>query len=119
MEAGLLWREEVSKVQRDAFPDVTLEHMLADTCAMQLVRRPLQFDVILTDNLFGDILYDEAAMLTGSLGMLPSASLGAPCGPGLRPRPNRHKAIRLRKMVIKVTLRIILLLLDHLAACRR
>lgn len=83
MEAGLLWREEVSKVQREEFPHVALEHMLADTCAMQLVRRPLQFDVILTDNLFGDILSDQAAMLTGSLGMLPSASLGDDGAPGL------------------------------------
>jgi 3-isopropylmalate dehydrogenase len=83
MEAGLLWREEVSKLHATDYGDVGLEHMLADTCAMQLVRRPLQFDVILTDNLFGDILSDEAAMLTGSLGMLPSASLGLPGMPGL------------------------------------
>src|SRR5207253_1211327 len=65
------------------YPDVALSHMLADTCAMELVRAPAQFDVVLTDNLFGDILSDEAAMLTGSLGMLPSASLGAPGAPGL------------------------------------
>lgn len=83
MEAGLLWREEVQKLRDEEYPHIELSHMLADNCAMQLVRRPLQFDVILTDNLFGDILSDEAAMLTGSLGMLPSASLGAPGTPGL------------------------------------
>jgi len=75
MESGLLWREEVAKVAAD-YPDVALDHMLADSCAMQLVRAPKQFDVIVTDNLFGDLLSDVAAMLTGSLGMLPSASLG-------------------------------------------
>lgn len=83
MEAGLLWREEVQKLRDAEYGDVKLTHMLADNCAMQLVRAPLQFDVILTDNLFGDILSDQAAMLTGSLGMLPSASLGAPGTPGL------------------------------------
>jgi 3-isopropylmalate dehydrogenase len=83
MEAGLLWREEVQKLRDAEYSDVKLSHMLADNCAMQLVRAPLQFDVILTDNLFGDILSDQAAMLTGSLGMLPSASLGAPGKPGL------------------------------------
>lgn len=77
MEAGLLWREEVTKLHDAEFKDVVLTHMLADSCAMQLCRNPNQFDVILTDNLFGDILSDEASMLTGSLGMLPSASLGA------------------------------------------
>jgi 3-isopropylmalate dehydrogenase len=77
MESGVLWREEVQWVHDHEFPDVELVHMYADNCAMQLVRRPAQFDVIVTDNLFGDILSDEAAMLTGSLGMLPSASLGA------------------------------------------
>jgi 3-isopropylmalate dehydrogenase len=76
MESGILWREEVQKVHDEAFPDVKLDHIYADNCAMQLVRNPKQFDVIVTDNLFGDILSDEAAMLTGSLGMLPSASLG-------------------------------------------
>ena len=75
MESGLLWREEVNVIAKD-YPDVKLEHMYADNCAMQLVRTPKQFDVILTDNLFGDMLSDIAAMLTGSLGMLPSASLG-------------------------------------------
>ena len=76
MEAGLLWREEVEKLHSDkTYKDIKLNHMLADNCAMQLVRNPKQFDVILTDNLFGDMLSDEAAMTTGSLGMLPSASL--------------------------------------------
>jgi 3-isopropylmalate dehydrogenase len=77
MESGLLWREEVTKLHAAEYRDVELSHMYADNCAMQLLRAPSQFDVILTDNLFGDILSDEAAMLTGSLGMLPSASLGA------------------------------------------
>ena len=77
MEAGILWREEVQKVKDEEYKDVELKHMLADNCAMQLLRDPKQFDVIVTDNLFGDILSDEAAMLTGSLGLLPSASLGA------------------------------------------
>lgn len=75
-----LWREVVNEVAED-FPGITLEHMLVDNCAMQLVRNPERFDVVLTSNLFGDILSDEASMLTGSLGMLPSASLGD--GPGL------------------------------------
>jgi 3-isopropylmalate dehydrogenase len=77
MESGLLWREEVQKLRDTDYPDIALEHMYADNCAMQLVRKPKQFDVIVTDNLFGDLLSDCAAMLTGSLGMLPSASLGA------------------------------------------
>ena len=77
MESGILWREEVSHVHKNEYSNVELSHMYADNCAMQLVRNPKQFDVIVTDNLFGDILSDEAAMLTGSLGMLPSASLGA------------------------------------------
>lgn len=76
MESGLLWREDVTKLHAAEYGDVTLTHMYADNCAMQLVREPKQFDVIVTDNLFGDMLSDEAAMLTGSLGMLPSASLG-------------------------------------------
>lgn len=83
MESGKLWREEITTLHASAFKDVQLEHMYADNCAMQLLRDPSQFDVIVTDNLFGDILSDEAAMLTGSLGMLPSASLGAPGIPGL------------------------------------
>ncbi|HEV8662182.1 MAG TPA: 3-isopropylmalate dehydrogenase [Candidatus Methylomirabilis sp.] len=74
-----LWRQVVEAVHRD-FPGVTLEHMYVDSCAMQLIRSPRAFDVILTENMFGDILSDEAAMLTGSIGMLPSASLGAEIG---------------------------------------
>ena len=77
MEAGQLWKEEVQSIHEKEYKDVELNHMLADNCAMQLVRNPKQFDVIVTDNLFGDMLSDEAAMLTGSLGLLPSASLGA------------------------------------------
>ena len=76
MESGLLWFEEVKKLHEEKYLDVNLEHMLADNCGMQLVRWPKQFDVIVTDNLFGDMLSDVAAMLTGSLGMLPSASIG-------------------------------------------
>jgi 3-isopropylmalate dehydrogenase len=78
MESGLLWNEEVTRVITAEFPELALEHVLADNCAMQLVRNPKQYDVLVTDNLFGDLLSDVAAMLTGSLGMLPSASLGAP-----------------------------------------
>jgi 3-isopropylmalate dehydrogenase len=73
----VLWREIIIDLHKREFPDVELEHQLADALGMQLVRRPKQFDVIVTDNLFGDMLSDVAAMLTGSLGMLPSASLGA------------------------------------------
>jgi len=76
MESGLLWREEVIALGAAEYPDVQLSHMYSDNCAMQLVRDPRQFDVILTDNLFGDLLSDAAAMLTGSLGMLPSAAIG-------------------------------------------
>ncbi len=76
MESGVFWREIVTALHEATYGDVELHHMYADNCAMQLVRRPKQFDVIVTDNLFGDILSDCAAMLTGSLGMLPSASLG-------------------------------------------
>jgi 3-isopropylmalate dehydrogenase len=78
MKSGVLWNEVVTAVHSHEYPGVTLEHMLADAGGMQLVRAPKQFDVIVTDNLFGDMLSDVAAMLTGSLGMLPSASLGAP-----------------------------------------
>ena len=77
MEAGVLWREEVQALKDKEYSKIELSHMLADNCAMQLLRNPKQFDVIVTDNLFGDILSDEAALLTGSLGLLPSASLGA------------------------------------------
>jgi 3-isopropylmalate dehydrogenase len=76
MEAGAFWRQEVAALHRAEFADVELSHMLVDNCAMQLVRAPAQFDVLLTDNMFGDILSDAAAMITGSLGMLPSASFG-------------------------------------------
>ncbi len=82
MESGILWREEITKLSSD-YPDVELTHMYADNCAMQLLRTPSQFDVIVTDNLFGDILSDEASMLTGSLGMLPSASLSHKGEPSL------------------------------------
>jgi 3-isopropylmalate dehydrogenase len=78
MKSGVLWHEVVTETHRARYADVELTHMLADAGGMQLVRRPKQFDVIVTDNLFGDMLSDVAAMLTGSLGMLPSASLGAP-----------------------------------------
>jgi len=83
METGLLWREVVADLHKRDYADVTLEHMLADNAAMQLVKNPRQFDVILTDNLFGDILSDEAAQLTGGLGLLPSAALGIAGAPGL------------------------------------
>jgi len=78
MKTGVLWNKVVTATHKAYAPDVKLEHILADNCAMQLIRNPKQFDVIVCDNLFGDILSDEAAMMTGSLGMLPSASLGAP-----------------------------------------
>jgi 3-isopropylmalate dehydrogenase len=78
LETGRLWREVVSRVHADEFPTVELEHQLVDSAAMKLVAAPRHFDVMLADNMFGDILSDEAAMLTGSLGMLPSASLGGP-----------------------------------------
>ena len=84
MESGVFWREGVTALHEAEYSDVELHHMYADNCAMQLVRNPKQFDVIVTSNLFGDILSDCAAMLTGSLGMLPSASLGAPGADGQR-----------------------------------
>ncbi|NEU12420.1 3-isopropylmalate dehydrogenase [Methylobacterium sp. BTF04] len=84
MKSGVLWKEVVTDVHAAHYSDVALEHVLADNCAMQLVRRPKQFDVLVTDNLFGDVLSDVAAMLTGSLGMLPSASLGAVDAKGSR-----------------------------------
>ena len=84
MESGLLWRQTVAALQARDYADVALTHMYADNCAMQLVRNPRQFDVIVTSNLFGDLLSDLASMLTGSLGMLPSATLGAPDGLGRR-----------------------------------
>jgi 3-isopropylmalate dehydrogenase len=82
LETSRLWREVVTGIATD-YPDVALDHLLVDNAAMQLVSRPAEFDVIVTENLFGDILSDESAMLTGSLGMLPSASLGADGDPGL------------------------------------
>ena len=82
LETSRLWREVVTGIAPD-YPDVELDHLLVDNAAMQLVSRPADFDVIVTENLFGDILSDESAMLTGSLGMLPSASLGADGEPGL------------------------------------
>ncbi len=84
MELGGLWREVAQQVRDRDYPDVELSFMYADNCAMQLVRNPKQFDVVVTSNLFGDLLSDCAAMLTGSLGMLPSASLGAPDATGRR-----------------------------------
>ncbi|MGK7870427.1 3-isopropylmalate dehydrogenase [Falsiroseomonas sp. E2-1-a20] len=84
MEAGALWREVVTALHQDEFRDITLDHMLADTCALMLGRDPQRFDVVLTDNLFGDLLSDGAAALAGSLGLLPSASLSAPAPDGRR-----------------------------------
>ncbi len=84
MHTGVLWREEATKLHKEKYADVQLSHMYADALAMQLLRSPSQFDVIVTDNLFGDILSDEASMLTGSLGLLPSASLGAADATGRR-----------------------------------
>lgn len=83
MDSGLLWRRVVTDLHKREYADVELEHILADNAAMQIVKNPKQFDVMVTDNLFGDILSDAAAQLTGSLGMLPSAALGLPGTPGL------------------------------------
>jgi 3-isopropylmalate dehydrogenase len=88
MKTGVLWNEVVTQVHQREFKDVQLEHMLADSGGMQLVRNPKQFDVIVTDNLFGDMLSDIAAMLTGSLGMLASASLGE-----MDPKTKKRKAL--------------------------
>ncbi|MBB4189267.1 hypothetical protein GGE07_005949 [Sinorhizobium terangae] len=88
MKSGVLWNQVVTETHKAKYADVQLEHMLADAGGMQLVRQPKQFDVIVTDNLFGDMLSDVAAMLTGSLGMLPSASLGAP-----DPKTGKRKAL--------------------------
>jgi 3-isopropylmalate dehydrogenase len=82
LETSRLWREVVSRVHSEEFPNIELQHVLVDNAAMQLIANPRHFDVILTENMFGDILSDEAAMLTGSIGLLPSASLGAD-GPGV------------------------------------
>jgi len=83
MESGVLWREEV-KARHARYPDIALDHLYVDACAAELITRPRKFDVILTDNLFGDILSDAASAITGSLGMLPSASFGAELRPGVR-----------------------------------
>lgn len=83
LDVSLLWREVVTKTITDQFPKLKLEHMYIDNCAMQLIRNPRQFDTIVCGNMFGDILSDEASMLVGSLGMLPSASLGEASGPGV------------------------------------
>jgi 3-isopropylmalate dehydrogenase len=83
LETSRFWREVVREVHSREFPDVQLEHLLVDNAAMQLIAAPRHFGVILTENMFGDILSDEAAMLTGSIGMLPSASLGEPGTPGV------------------------------------
>ena len=82
LETSRLWREVVREVHGSEFPNIELEHLLVDNAAMKLIAAPRHFEVILTENMFGDILSDEAAMLTGSIGMLPSASLGSD-GPGL------------------------------------
>jgi 3-isopropylmalate dehydrogenase len=84
MQSGLFWRQTVTALHQREYADVRLTHMYADNCAMQLVRNPRQFDVIVTSNIFGDLLSDLASMLTGSLGMLPSATLGAPDAGGRR-----------------------------------
>jgi 3-isopropylmalate dehydrogenase len=83
LETSRLWREVVARVHSDEFPNVELEHVLVDNAAMRLIAAPRHFDVLVTENMFGDILSDEAAMLTGSIGMLPSASLGEPGAPGM------------------------------------
>src|SRR5918996_2517445 len=88
MKSGVLWNEVVTATHKARYSDVKLDHMLADAGGMQLVRWPKQFDVIVTDNLFGDMLSDVAAMLTGSLGMLPSASLG-----DVDPKTKKRKAM--------------------------
>ena len=92
LETSRLWRAVASRVVAEEFPDVTLEHMLVDACAMHLLRRPGEFDVIVTENMFGDILTDEASMLAGSMGVLPSASLGAPY-PGAATQPGLYEPI--------------------------
>src|SRR5262249_60000609 len=83
LEASRMWRGVADRVRENEFPDVPLEHLLVDNAAMQLLVRPSAFDVIVTENTFGDILSDEAAVLMGSIGLLPSASLGADGAPGL------------------------------------
>jgi 3-isopropylmalate dehydrogenase len=92
LETSRLWRSVTVRVMAEEFPDVALEHMLVDACAMHLIRRPADFDVIVTENMFGDILTDEASMLAGSMGVLPSASLGAP-RPGGGTQPGLYEPI--------------------------
>jgi 3-isopropylmalate dehydrogenase len=87
LETSRLWRSVTTRLMREEFPDVQLDHLLVDACAMHLIRRPADFDVIVTENMFGDILTDEASMLAGSMGMLPSASLGAPAQEGQARQP--------------------------------
>ncbi|GIR46228.1 MAG: 3-isopropylmalate dehydrogenase [Hyphomicrobiales bacterium] len=106
MESGQLWFEEVNRVIAADYPEIELQHVLADNCAMQLVRQPKQYDVLVTDNLFGDILSDVAAMLTGSLGMLPSASLGAPDGETARARALCMNPCTARHLILPVRARL-------------
>ncbi len=94
METSRLWRSVTTRLMREEFPDVQLEHLLVDACAMHLLRRPADFDVIVTENMFGDILTDEASMLAGSMGMLPSASLGAPTTDDRRPASTSRSMAR-------------------------
>lgn len=93
LETSRLWRSVTTRLMRNEFPDVQLDHMLVDACAMHLIRRPADFDVIVTENMFGDILTDEASMLAGSMGMLPSASLGAPGDGGKATRMGLYEPI--------------------------
>ncbi len=93
LETSRLWRSVTTRVMREEFPDVQIEHILVDACAMHLIRRPAQFDVIVTENMFGDILTDEASMLAGSMGMLPSASLGEAIGSGRGSRMGLYEPI--------------------------
>ena len=92
LETSRLWREVATRVVADEFPELALDHLLVDACAMHLLRRPADFDVIVTENMFGDILTDEASMLAGSIGVLPSASLGDPV-PGRATRPGLYEPI--------------------------
>ena len=92
LETSRLWREVASRLVADEFPEIALDHVLVDACAMHLLRRPADFDVIVTENMFGDILTDEASMLAGSIGVLPSASLGDPV-PGRATRPGLYEPI--------------------------
>lgn len=93
LETSRLWRSVTTRLMKEEFPDVQLSHMLVDACAMQLIRRPADFDVIVTENMFGDILTDEASMLAGSMGMLPSASLGPQAEAGRATRMGLYEPI--------------------------